>query len=256
MAAVVARRDRRFRTGRRDKYLALSFDDGPSPLTPAILDLLGECGASGTFFLLGRELTARSDVVRRMAAEGHELANHTFSHTRIGTMSPGKLQWELARTSDLIDEIAGRRPRLLRPPYGADAALAGPVASSLGMITVLWSVNPKDWNGKSAEAITRTVLSAASPGAVVVLHDGGGDRRPTLEALQTVVPQLREWGYSLVTVSELLERSPQARRRVIPSSRRGLHVRSLLSSDRRTPRTWRRRRRPGHAPLRRDQAAG
>jgi peptidoglycan/xylan/chitin deacetylase (PgdA/CDA1 family) len=217
-------------SGTAEWCLALSFDDGPSHLTEPVLDLLGEHGARATFFLVGREVAERPDVVRRMAAEGHELANHTFSHARIGELSRQELERELTSTSDVIERVTGKRPSLLRPPYGADGAVAVPVASSLGMTTVLWSTNPKDWNGKSSEEIAKAVLDAAEPGAVVVLHDGGGDRRQTLDALRTIIPQLRGRGYSLVTISELLDRVPKARRALVPRNRRRFRLLPRLVS--------------------------
>jgi peptidoglycan-N-acetylglucosamine deacetylase len=201
------------------KHLALSFDDGPGPLTPAILDVLGDYGAHATFFLVGREIAARGHVVRRIADEGHELGNHTFSHKRAGDLSEDELCEELRATSDLIEQVAASRPRLARPPYGSGAAVVVPIASSLGMTTVLWSADPRDWDGKSADAIALAVLQAAEPDAVVVLHDGGGDRTPTLQALRMLIPELHGRGYSLITMSELLDCSRRARRRVIPHAK-------------------------------------
>ncbi|MDQ2913767.1 MAG: polysaccharide deacetylase family protein [Chloroflexota bacterium] len=204
----------------RSRLIAFSFDDGPDEKTAEILDLLDQYEALGTFFVLGRQVQGREEVIRRAVEAGHEIGNHTFDHPHLDTLEPSQIEDELARTSDVIEAAVGLRPRLMRPPYGmGDALRAAPVARRLGMKTVRWSVNPKDWNESDPDRISDAILAGARPGAVVVLHDGaahGGDRSPTLAALRTAVPQLRAQGYSLVTVSTLLKRAPWAARTVVP----------------------------------------
>lgn len=203
----------------RRKLIALSFDDGPDEKTPEILDALAEHEALATFFVLGRQVEGREDVLRRAARSGHEIGNHTFDHPRLESLSPAQIEDQLARTSDAIESATGVRPRLMRPPYGLGALAASPVATALGMRTVLWSVNPKDWNRREPDEIVAAILAGARPGAVVALHDGaahGADRGPTAAALATVIPTLERRGYSFVTVSQLLQIAPWTERTVVP----------------------------------------
>lgn len=206
----------------RRKLIALTFDDGPDEKTPEILDLLGEHGAVGTFFVLGGMIKGREEVLRRAVESGHEIGNHTFDHPHLEKLEPSQIEEQLARTSDAIEGAAGIRPRLMRPPYGLGALRAAPIASRLGMKTVLWSVNPKDWEQPDAGRIAELILAEAHPGAVVALHDGaahGGDRSPTVAAIRIAVPLLADRGYSFVTISQLLTRAPWIARTVIPRPR-------------------------------------
>jgi len=191
--------------------LALTFDDGPGPVTPPLLDLLAEHGARATFFVLARMVEGREETLRRTVAERHEVGNHTWSHHRPRELSDDELRHELARTSARIEEVAGMRPRLARPPYGADEERFARVAAGLGLRTVLWTVNPRDWLEPPADWLARAILRYARPGAIVDLHDGFTPRRPnaprqaTVEAVRLALPQLAERGFRLVTVSELTD---------------------------------------------------
>jgi protein-L-isoaspartate(D-aspartate) O-methyltransferase len=191
--------------------LALTFDDGPGPVTPPLLDLLAGHGARATFFVLGRMVEGREETLRRTVAKGHEVGNHTWSHHRPRGLSDDELRDELARTSARIEEVAGIRPRLARPPYGGDEERFARVAAGLGLHTVLWTVNPRDWLEPPADWLARAILRYARPGAIVDLHDGFTPRRPDaprqamVGALRLVLPQLTERGFRLVTVSELTD---------------------------------------------------
>jgi len=226
-------RPRRLLPARR--AVAISFDDGPADATCDALELLCTFEAKATFFMIGSRIPACRDIVAQIADAGHELGNHTFSHPRLETLAPARLEEELRSTSDAIEEAAGVRPRLFRPPYGLEGLSAAPVAARLGMTTVRWNVNPKDWLGSDAETIAGHVIDHVAPGAVVLLHDGSAngadDRSATVGALGRVLPRLRADGYSLVTVSELLEESGRARRTVVV--RRRSHLRRLAGRLRR-----------------------
>jgi peptidoglycan/xylan/chitin deacetylase (PgdA/CDA1 family) len=203
----------------RRRLIALTFDDGPDEKTSAILDLLDEHEAAATFFVLGRQVKGREHVLRRTVESGHELGNHSFSHPRFAELQPPEIEDELVRTSNAIEGAVGFRPRLMRPPYGLGAFAASPVATRLGMKTVLWSVNPKDWDQAEPEQIVEGILAGARPGAVVALHDGAarrGDRAPTVVALATVIPRLERQGYRFVTISTLLQLAPWIAPTVIP----------------------------------------
>jgi peptidoglycan/xylan/chitin deacetylase (PgdA/CDA1 family) len=194
----------------RRRELALTFDDGPSEWTPPILDLLHAHHAHATFFVLGASTDGREEIVRRTAAEGHELGNHTYSHPDPEQLSDDALRDELERTGSLLEAIVGARPVHFRPPYAATSYRVADVARSAGLErTVLRSVDPADWNETDGSAIAGHVLAHARPGAIVCLHDGNlprerPSRQPTLDALERIVPELTARGYRLVTVSELL----------------------------------------------------
>jgi len=194
--------------------LALTFDDGPSEWTAPILDELARHGAKATFFVLGEHVDGNEDVLRRAVAEGHELGNHTFSHTPCSRLSADEIETELTRTQELIAAATGVRPRLVRPPYGDGFDAVEPVAQQLGFArTVLWTQLANDWEEGPAAEIVERLLAGAAPGAILLLHDGFPSRKdsqfhntrePTVEAVRVAVPALVADGYELVTVSTLL----------------------------------------------------
>jgi len=200
--------------GRSDvRAIALTFDDGPSGTTPAILDVLDAYGVRATFFVIGSWVEQLPDVVRDTAARGHELGNHTWTHVDADrTRELATLHDEVAKTNDVIERVAGRRPTLLRPPYGSDPGRFARVAAECGLdATVLWSVQSFDWQDPPEPAdIVEQVLAEVEPGAIVLLHDGQretNDAKPrtsTLAALPALLDGLRSDAYVFATVSELL----------------------------------------------------
>lgn len=185
--------------GPRDRRaVALTFDDGPADLTPEFLRVLREKGAHATFFQVGRPMAGRAETMRRILAEGHELANHTMDHAEY----PSRAQ--IAAASARIAAYTGFTPCLFRPPGGAVNGAVIAAAGSLGMRTVTWDVDPADWTNPGAAAIGSRVLGAVRPGSIVLMHDGGGPRGGTLAALPGIIDALRARGYRLVTVTELL----------------------------------------------------
>jgi len=198
---------------RRPHAIALTFDDGPSQWTPGILDAFAEAGGKATFFVLGASIAGNEEVLRRAHAEGHEIANHAFSHRDPATLGDDELGAELRQTSDAIQETIGVRPRLFRPPYAATDVRVARAAARAGFApTVLRSIDPADWDQPSPEEIARHVLDRAHRGAIVCLHDGRPPqdargtptRQPTIEAVRTLVTELPKRGYRLVTVPDLL----------------------------------------------------
>jgi peptidoglycan-N-acetylglucosamine deacetylase len=189
----------------RGKPLAITFDDGPSRQTPTVLDVLRRRRARATFFVQGHAIPGNEDILRRIAAEGHELGNHLYSHPHPSGLSLDHLEHEIARTNQLIRDAVGAPPTLLRPPYGEDAERLAGVGGRLGLsATVLWSIDSGDWAETSPEEIGRRVLAGARPGGIVLLHDGRHDRSSTLRALPHVLDGLRRQRFRFVTVSELL----------------------------------------------------
>ncbi len=174
--------------------------------------MLETYGARATFFVIGSWVERLPEIVRDSAARGHELGNHTWTHVDADrTRELETLRDEVARTSEVIERVAGRRPALLRPPYGSDPGRFARVAAECGIeATVLWSVQSFDWQDPEPEPIVEQVLAEVEPGAIVLFHDGQREtndaqpRASTLVALPTVLEQLRSDGYEFATVSELL----------------------------------------------------
>jgi peptidoglycan/xylan/chitin deacetylase (PgdA/CDA1 family) len=183
--------------------IALTFDDGPSPLTPVLLDVLRSGGARATFFVLGRAVAGREGILRRAVAEGHELGNHLFTHIRASRLTDAQLRDELVRTQEVVRAAAGIMPRAVRPPYGDDAGRVASVAEPLGLTSVLWSSCPFDWEGIDAGEIVRRVVHELEPGTIVLLHDGRRATRATVEATRSLLAHLSAEGFQSVTVSEL-----------------------------------------------------
>jgi len=192
-----------------EPLLCLSFDDGPGPQTPAILDVLAEHGARGTFFVLGESIEGREEILARTIAEGHEIGNHTFSHPHALDLEEPELEHDIARCQRLL---TAAEPALFRPPYGEDALRCSRVAARRGLpVTALWSIDPRDFAERDPDAIADVIEREAAAGAIVDLHDGfprvtstDRDRTPTVQALERAVPRLVERGFRLVTISELL----------------------------------------------------
>jgi peptidoglycan/xylan/chitin deacetylase (PgdA/CDA1 family) len=192
------------------KAVALTFDDGPSPIyTPQILALLKQYGAHGTFFVLGEKVEENPGLVQAELKDGNEVGNHSFSHPRMTGEDQASRERELERTAVNLD-LAGcpKASRLFRPPYSAwDDRLKSYIAHT-GRHMVMWSLDSGDWQGLAAPAIIQNVLGRVKNGAIIIFHDsdekGRVDRLPTVEALKTILPALQAQGYRMLTVSELV----------------------------------------------------
>jgi len=200
------------RASGRPPAVALTFDDGPSEWTAGVAHALEEHGCRGTFFVLGVSLERRPDPVRALAAAGHELGNHLWTHTDPAAQSRAELRDEIDRTAAAIAEVSGRRPALVRPPYcGAPREVASAASGRRASHIVLRSVDPADWSLESAAEIVDRVLEVVEAGDIVCLHDGISpgnsgttSREPTAAAVARLVPALLERDLRPVTVSELL----------------------------------------------------
>lgn len=179
--------------------LALTFDDGPSEWTEPILALLAAHEARATFFVVGSSVSGREPILAAARAAGHEIGSHTFSHPHPAALGDEGLREEIRRGALAADA------QLVRPPYGEDAERFDRLAGELGLgPTVLWSVDPRDWESDDPAAITRLVVEGAVSGAIVDLHDGRRDQRATVDALASILPELVARGFRPVTVSTLL----------------------------------------------------
>lgn len=180
--------------GRREVFL--TFDDGPHPRhTPDILRILHRHGARATFFVIGENAVAFPGLLQVIADEGHAVGNHTWTHPQLTTLPPGAVRSELGRTSSLIEDVLGSAPDLARAPYGAwdDPSLS--ICNDLGMSPVGWAVDSQDWTTPGAGIIADTVLDEVRPGAIVLSHDGGGERAQTVQALEWYLPRLLDDGF-------------------------------------------------------------
>ncbi len=187
------------------KAVALSFDDGPSPFTPQVLDVLRHYGAHATFFVLGENLTDRSRVLGRMLVSGNEIANGTWTGAHANTLSANALESELRRTDAEIESAVPFRPCLTRPPYRENVGRLTTLAGGLNLTTALWSVDPRDFTLRNPKTIARRVLSQVRPGSIVILHDGGDNYRwATVQALPIILSTLQHRGYKVMSISQLL----------------------------------------------------
>jgi peptidoglycan/xylan/chitin deacetylase (PgdA/CDA1 family) len=174
--------------------VALTFDDGPGGNTGQVLDLLKQYGIHATFCIIGREIADYSpDLIRRVVAEGHTLCNHTWTHDlNLRTRSEDQIRSELQRTNDAIHAIVPDAPiKYFRNPGGNFSPLTVSVAASMGMQSLDWNVDPADWSRPGTQAIINNVLSHTHAGSIVLMHDGGGDRSQTVQALRTILPNLK-----------------------------------------------------------------
>ncbi|NHN33094.1 polysaccharide deacetylase family protein [Paenibacillus agricola] len=191
-----------------EKVIAFTFDDGPDPEdTPQILDLLQLYGAKATFFIIGEKAARYPELVKREAAEGHELANHTYKHTYFnGSIDESNVRDELTRTEDIIYTLTGQKSLLFRPPGGYYSEPLVRIARQEGYLVVMWSwhINTMDWNTPGVDRITKKVLDNARNGDIVLFHDYVEGKTQTIEALKRILPELQSRGYRFVSVSDLL----------------------------------------------------
>ncbi|MFD5816682.1 polysaccharide deacetylase family protein [Streptomyces sp. NPDC127038] len=186
---------------RKVKCIALTFDGNPGEPTDRLMDLLKEYKASSTFFLEGRRIHEFPYVVRRMAREGHEIGDHTWTHAVLTDVSDAQIRDELRRTARAVSRITGTEPTLMRPPQGRTDDRVSKVSKELGMAQVLWTVTAKDYETDDAALITRRVLAGAGRDGIILLHPL---HKGTVPAMPSILKSLSKQGYTFVTVSQLL----------------------------------------------------
>ncbi|GLW89499.1 polysaccharide deacetylase family protein [Actinokineospora globicatena] len=182
------------------KVLALTFDDGPTAaVTPGLLDLLREHRIRAVFCLTGTTATAAPALVKRIVADGHPLCNHSYAHEDLSVLSPADIRANLTATDAAIRQAAGD-PALpipyFRAPFGSWGGGLPDIAASLGHSNLGWSVDPRDWDGSPAPVLVDRLTADAFPRAVILSHDGGGDRTPTLAAYRELIPRWKSEGYT------------------------------------------------------------
>ncbi|MBB1256180.1 polysaccharide deacetylase family protein [Streptomyces alkaliterrae] len=184
------------------KCVALTFDGGPGKDTPELLDLLEREEVPATFFLLGRKHIERyPDTVRRIAEEGHEVANHTWNHPRLTEVSGDEVRAELTRTQKAIEDLTGVTPTLMRPPQGRTNKDVSEICRELGLAQILWSVTAKDYSTTDSALIRKRVLDQVERDGIILLHDIYDG---TVPAVPGIISELKKRGYTFVTVPQLL----------------------------------------------------
>ncbi|WP_434097366.1 polysaccharide deacetylase family protein [Streptomyces pharetrae] len=187
---------------RRAKCIALTFDAGPSEHSARLLDTLRDKQVPATFFLLGkRHIEKYPELVKRMAAEGHEVASHTWDHKILTSLDEDEIREELERPNEAIERLTGRRPTLMRPPQGRTDDTVHEICRDLGLSEVLWTVTAKDYTTNDSALIEKRVLEQAGRDGIILLHDIYDG---TVPAVPGIIDALKERGYVFVTVPQLL----------------------------------------------------
>ena len=190
---------------REGKRVALSFDDGPHPVyTQKILAVLEKYQVKATFFMIGCNVALYPSVAKSVYDAGHEIGNHTYTHRHIAGMDEETLKGELGRCEDALLELCEYRTHLFRPPEGAVTPCVERCSEEGDYSLILWSLDTRDWEHKSASRIASSVLDGVRPGDIILMHDYIGVKSKTPEALEVLIPELLRRGYELVTVSDLM----------------------------------------------------
>jgi peptidoglycan-N-acetylglucosamine deacetylase len=184
-------------------YIAMTFDDGPSPgNTTRLLDILKQRNIKVTFFMIGPNVVAHPEIARRALAEGHEIGNHSWTHPQLSKLSDQRVTEEITKTQEAIKNACGFTPTLLRPPYGAITKRQREwIENQFELNVILWSVDPLDWKRPGAAVITQRILSGAQSGAIILSHD---IHQQTVDAMPATFDALLAKGYKFVTVSQLI----------------------------------------------------
>lgn len=194
------------------KVVALTFDDGPDPkYTPAILDILDQFNVKATFFMVGTHVSRNPELAKRVADRGHEIGSHTYTHRNLLGLPRLALLREVVKNQSVIEKATGRHPTLFRPPRGLYDNGLGSVLEREGLTLVLWSRSSVDWSEPGPEAVVRNVLTKVQNGDVILFHDSGdlvgstgGSRLSTVEALPTIISELKRRGYAFMTITEMM----------------------------------------------------
>ena len=185
--------------------IALSFDDGPHPKkTCEILSVLKNHGIKATFFVIGQNAEKHPEILQMIAADGHEIANHTYDHKSIYKLDSGALINDVRHCSDVIEKITGKRPELFRPPEGYMNDTIAHQMKGQGYNVILWRVDTYDWKGRSTSDIFQSVTKSVKCGDIILMHDYIWRKSNTAEAIDRLIPYLKGIGYEFLTVSELL----------------------------------------------------
>ena len=196
-----------------EKVVALTFDDGPHPkYTQQVLDLLDKYEAKGTFFVVGELAEKSPEVVQRMYEEGHEIANHTYTHP--SSKSVSEIMEEINQANETIYSITGFSPKLFRPVEGyyTEEIVNEIVKNGYKIVMWSWHQDTEDWKDPGVNKIVSKVLGGLKNGDVVLFHDGGGNRDQTVQALGKILPEMKKQGYTFITISEMINLKKEAQK--------------------------------------------
>lgn len=195
-------------SGPRVKQVALTFDDVPDPrFTGKVLDVLKEQQVKATFFAVGERAKKHPELMKRIHEEGHAIGNHSYNHAQLNKLSLEKFKSQIERTNTILKSLTGVDPRLIRPPYGDINEEQLQWARKNGYKVVNWNVDSLDWKGLQKEEVKSNIMTAVGPGSIVLQHAGGGvgsDLTGTIDALPDIITELRNKGYSFVTLPDML----------------------------------------------------
>lgn len=207
---------------RRRREVALTFDDGPGPYTRRVVKVLKRLHAPATFFPVGRAIIGSPGVLRFLHRRGYPVGDHTMNHPLMGHLPRAQQAREIDGQARLVRRAGLPYPRLFRPPDGSLNKDTVRLLRRRDMLMVLWSVNPEDYLRPGAKAIVSRVMSAARPGSIILLHDGGGDRSETVAALPYIIKRLRKRRLHLVDVPQMLRDAPPSRHQGPPPNLAGV----------------------------------
>ncbi len=212
-----------------EPYIAMTFDDGPhGTLTPKLLDLLAARHMKVTFFVLGECIEQHPEVLQRAAREGHEIANHSWSHPQLNKMSDEAVRSQLRRTDDAIKQVTGKRPTLFRPPYGAITTRQKKwIHDEFGYQIIMWDVDPLDWKEPGPTTVSNRILRETRAGSIILSHD---IHRGTIEAMPATFEQLQAKHFKFVTVSELIGLATPEPPKATPPARKSVAAPAATSS--------------------------
>ena len=188
-----------YQAKKQQKLVALTFDDGPNAATTSqALDILAKYHVKGTFFMLGKNVAGNEQLVKRVHDEGHEIGNHSWSHPQLPTLSLEQAKKQIEDTQAALRAVIGESPKVMRPPYGA---INDTIRNAVDMSFIMWNVDSLDWKNRNTASIMEQVKKQTCPGSIILMHD---IHQTTINALPSVIEYLQKNGYTLVTVSELL----------------------------------------------------
>ena len=207
--------------GLERREIALTFDDGPGPYTPRVLDQLQQLHAPATFFEVGFMIHYFNASLERQLRTGDVVGDHTEQHPMMAQLSPSDQDSQITVQTEQLHRYGGPFPRLYRPPYGSFNAATFAILRRLHMLMVLWSADTEDYTRPGVDAIVARALAGAKPGAIILMHDAGGERSQTITALPPLVHALRARGYKLVTIPQLVLDDPPRGYHPTPNSLSG-----------------------------------
>ncbi len=196
-----------YQAKKQQKLVALTFDDGPNAATtPQALDILAKYHVKGTFFMLGKNVAGNEQLVKRVHDEGHEIGNHSWSHPQLPTLALEQAKKQIEDTQAALRAVIGESPKMMRPPYGASNDA---IRNAVDMSFIMWNVDSLDWKNRNTGSIMEQVKKQTCPGSIILMHD---IHQTTINALPSVIEYLQKNGYTLVTVSELLNHQLEGHR--------------------------------------------